>query len=224
MSSCAKRNSCIGPLDISRYAALFRLKGDLLSGEITPGYSVLSDDIVTRIGAELPATKIVLLVRDPIARAWSQISMAHRNDNFDASVLNEASAFAHFLETSTLVGDRSFPTRIIKQWRRCAPHVEFGHFLFDEIERDSSAAREAILRFLGADPTKSSGKLESGHNRKSTLPKLPLSEQNRAVMVDHFKEEILACAALLGGAAGDWPSRYRILRSRSKRTDSAQSG
>jgi hypothetical protein len=201
---------CNGPLNIPRYAALFRHKGELLSGDITPGYSVLDDDTVTRIGAELPQTKIVLLVREPIARAWSQISMAYRNDNFDASVLDDPISFAHFLGTSTLVGDRSFPTRIVERWSRCASHVEFGYFLFDEIATNADNARKAILHFLGADPTKSSGELRSDHNRKSNLPKLPLTEQNRAILVQHFKDELLSCAALFGGPAQTWPSRYGI--------------
>jgi hypothetical protein len=199
-----------GALDIQRYAALFRHKGDLLSGEITPGYSTLGEDIIARMGEELPGTKIVLLVRDPIARAWSQISMAHRHDNFDASVLDDPGSFANFLRNSALVGDRSFPTHIFERWSRCAPNLSLRAFLFDEIVGDAERAREMILDHLGADPAKKSGVLPSDHNRKSQLPKLPLSEENLAVLIDHFRDELHAAATLFGGAAQSWPGQYGL--------------
>jgi hypothetical protein len=201
---------CKGPLDIPRYAALFRYKGSLLSGEITPGYSTLSDALVSRIGTELPHTKIILLVRDPVARAWSQISMAHRHDNFDITLLDSQESFANFLQTSTLVGDRAFPTRIVERWSRCAPRAQLGCFLFDEIEKNSEGARDSIVRFLGADPDKKSGTLPPNHNRKSKLNKLPLTEANRAILVEHFREELHACSTLFGGAAREWPARHGI--------------
>src|SRR3954467_511239 len=55
--------SCAGqPMDIARYARLFRHKGDLLSGDTSPGYCTLTEDVVAEIAAKLPLTKIVLLV------------------------------------------------------------------------------------------------------------------------------------------------------------------
>src|SRR5262249_17113010 len=155
-----------------------------LSGEITPGYSTLGEDVIADIGAKLARTKIILLVRDPIARAWSQISMAHRHDNFDASVLENPASFADFLQNSALVGDRSFPARIFERWTRCAPSLSIRSFLFDDIVGDADAAREMILGYLGADPEKKSGALPSDHNRKAKLPKLPLSDENLGVLID----------------------------------------
>jgi len=199
-----------GALDIQRYAALFRYKGDLLSGEITPGYSTLREEIIARIGEELPRTKIILLIRDPIARAWSQISMAQRHDNFDASVLDNPVSFAEFLRNSALVGDRSFPTRIFERWSRCAPHLSIRFFLFDAIVDDADAARDMILGHLGADPNKKSGALPSDHNRKSQLPKLPLADENLGVLIEYFRNELRACAALFGGSARTWPAKYGL--------------
>ena len=197
-------------LDFQRYAALFRYKGDLLSGEITPGYSVLGEEIIAAIDRELPSLKIVLLVRDPVARAWSQISMAYRRDNFDAAVLDSRTAFAEFLKNSDLVNDRSFPTKIAERWKRCGPHLELGCFLFDKIEKEPERARSDILRFLGADPEKKSGEIAAGQNRKSKLAKLPMSGDMLEVLIEHFREELAACAVLCGEEAGQWPGRYGL--------------
>src|SRR6478672_13535169 len=48
-------------LDFQQYAALFRHKGSLISGEITPGYSVLGEEMISAIDHEFPCLKIVLL-------------------------------------------------------------------------------------------------------------------------------------------------------------------
>lgn len=197
-------------LDFQRYAALFRYKDSLLSGEITPGYCVLGEEMIRAIDREFPGLKIVLLVRDPVARAWSQISMAYRNDNFDASVLGSRTAFADFLESSALVGDRSFPTKIAERWKRAGAHLEFGYFLFDRLEAEPERARHDVLRFLGADPDKKSGEVPANQNRKAKLAKLPMTDEILGVLVEHFREELAACAALFGEEAQQWPARYGL--------------
>jgi hypothetical protein len=197
-------------LDFERYAALFRYKGHLISGEITPGYSVLGEEMIAAIDCELPGLKIVLLVRDPIARAWSQISMAHRRDNFNAAVLDSRAAFADFLKNSALINDRSFPTRIVRRWKTFGPRLQLGCFLFDKIEKDPQRARHDILRFLDADPEKKSGEIPADQNRKSKLAKLPMTSDMLSVLVEHFREELAACAALFGEEAHEWPARYGL--------------
>jgi hypothetical protein len=205
-----KEASQLQGLDVAQYASLFRFKQDLLSGDITPGYSALGEGMIRAINRGLPGVKIVLLVRDPVARAWSQISMAYRNDNFDASVLEKPEDFMEFLRTSDLVNDRSFPTRIFERWNRCGSELQVQYFLFDQIEADSETARADILRFLGADPAKKSGAISAGHNRKSKLAKLPLEPKIKDRLIEHFRDELRACADLFGGTAREWPSRYGV--------------
>lgn len=40
-------------------------------GEITPHYGVLRPDVVRRIGREVGELKLLLVIRDPVSRAWS---------------------------------------------------------------------------------------------------------------------------------------------------------
>src|SRR3977135_2203152 len=42
-------------IDLPAYAALFGWKGSLLSGDITPGYSILPDAAIERIATYIPA-------------------------------------------------------------------------------------------------------------------------------------------------------------------------
>jgi len=200
-----------GPLDLNRYANLFRFKGNLLSGDITPGYSAIGEDMIAEVNKALPGLKIVLLIRDPVSRAWSQISMANRNDNFDASVLEDPKQLAGFLQQSELVRDRAFPTQIAQRWMRAGPDLDLRWFYFDDIEQGGEKARTDVLTFLGADPGKRSGALEASFNRKAQARKLPLSEKLQAVLVAEFAEELEACAEFFGGPAARWPAKYGLV-------------
>jgi len=65
-------------LDLDSYGRLFSHKGTQLSGDISPAYSTLTDEIIERVVNHFPNMKVVFLARDPVERAWSQLSMGVR--------------------------------------------------------------------------------------------------------------------------------------------------
>lgn len=202
------------PRDMGRYASLFRFKGGLKSGDISPTYIGLTGNVIAEIEARLPQTKILLLVRDPIARAASQISMAHRRGKLNGSILESPGELSRYLKTSVSTRADVFPTVIAARWRRHAPRVEFCPFLFDRIETDPRGAIKDILIFLGADPNKKGAAPAPDHNRKASARKLVLNEDARKILRDHFAEEILACAREFGDQARDWVKRHGLLMCR----------
>lgn len=195
-------------MDLGRYAALFERKGGLISGDITPHYSALPDEIVAQVGRHLPETRVLLLVRDPIDRAWSQISMSSRSGKFDQTLLGEPDKFRSFLVGAKHIAEVSLATEIASRWARCAPRIAFRHVFFDDIATRPELARREILVFLGADPEKPSGEIPPDHNRKSKFSKLPLPDAIRRVMAEHFEEELRDAAALFGGHARTWLANY----------------
>jgi Sulfotransferase family len=58
-------------LDLANCARLFELKGALLSGDISPNYSTLSDEVIRQITRHFPNLKVIFLARDPVERVWS---------------------------------------------------------------------------------------------------------------------------------------------------------
>ena len=195
------------PTNFERYSSLFRYKGDLLSGDVSPKYCSLAANDIAEIGRNLPNTKIVLLVRDPIARLWSGFSMLNRKGKLDLRVLQNEDTFRSFLAKKG-ARERMFPTIILERWRQHAPMLPLRHFFLDDIEHQPDETRRKLLTFVGADPEKTSGKFPANHNRKAAAPKLAMPEYARAVLVEYFAEELRACAAQLGGAAEAWPARY----------------
>ena len=55
------------------YARL--LDKPLVTGDITGGYYCLGDEEITRLHAYLPEVKIILTLRDPVERLWSEARM-----------------------------------------------------------------------------------------------------------------------------------------------------
>ena len=198
------------PLDIGRYAALFRHKGDLKSGDVTPHYGSLSRSIIEDVGRQIPNTRAILLIRDPVARAWSHLAMRNRFDRFDADLLKDPIGFRAYLEGSNKLRRLSFPTEIVRRWEKHAPTIPIRFFFFDDIAERPQDARRNILRFLEADPDKPSGEISPDYNRKSAAKKPELSDDIKAVLVRHFAQELRDCAALFGGHAKNWALKYGV--------------
>jgi hypothetical protein len=194
-------------IDLESYGRLFMHKGSLLSGDISPGYSTLSDEIIQRAVGYFQNLKVIFLARDPVERAWSQVSMGvrlGRISRFDATDVEEVIRNLR----SPGVSSRSYPSKIVARWRRHVHPDLFRLYFFDDLERSPTELRRSILHFLGADRNKPSGGLRADHNSSAGKEKLPLTDKVRSQVAQFFKDELRACARELGGPAREWPARY----------------
>jgi sulfotransferase family protein len=194
-------------IDLDNYGRLFCHKGALLSGDISPAYSTLSDEVIERVVDHFPNLKVVFLARDPVERAWSQLSMGVRLGmigRFDATDPEEV--IRSLLIPGVLV--RSHPSKIVARWKRYVHPESFRVYFFDDLEENPAELRQSIVRFLGGDPDKPSGKLKPHDNNDAGREKLRLTAKVRDRMAQFFEHELKVCAAELGGRARSWPARY----------------
>jgi Sulfotransferase family len=198
------------PMDLERYGSLFRHKKDGLSGDVSVSYCALTPEILAQLSRSLPHAKIMLMVRDPIDRAWSHICMWIRAGTISKSVIEDAGDFRKFLKTNRKFGRTSFPAKVAEAWKQGAPGMAFQHFLFDDIRDEPERARREILLYLGADPEKGSGVLTPDYNKKAkkNSKKPVMSEQIKEVLVAHFRDELKACADLFGSRTTEWMQHY----------------
>ena len=194
-------------IDLENYARLFEPKGSLLSGDISPGYSTLSDKMIQRVVEYFPKLKVIFLARDPVERAWSHLSMevrARQIEPFDVTDMDEV--IRNLRRRGMLL--RSYPSAIAARWKRYVPPDLFRIYFFDDLQKDPAELRRFILDFLGADPNKPSGRLRPDYNSKAGMEKLRFTDQVQSCVAQFFKKELKACAARLGGPAREWPARY----------------
>jgi len=194
-------------IDLDNYARLFEPKGSLLSGDITPAYSMLNDEIIQRIVSYFPSLKVIFLARDPVERVWSQLSLAVRFNMIRPFEINDVGEVTrNLLHPGVLL--RSYPSKIVARWRRHVHSDLFRLYFFDDLQRSPTELRRSILHFLGADPNKPSGGLRADHNNSAGKEKLRLTDKMRSHVAQFFREELKACATELSGAAREWPARY----------------
>jgi hypothetical protein len=199
--------SALSYIDLENYGRLFKHKGSLVSGDISPAYCAISDEIIQQVVNCFPNLKVIFLARDPVERAWSQLSMGIRLgmiSPFDATDADEV--IRNLLNPGVLL--RSHPSKIVARWKRYVGPDRFRIFFFDDLEQNPVELRRSILLFLGADPDKPSGQLRTNDNSDSSKEKLRLTEKVRSRIAKFFEQELKACASELGGPAKRWPARY----------------
>ena len=104
-------------MDLEHYARLFEPKGSLLSGDISPNYSTLSNKVIRRIVGYFPKLKVIFLARDPVERVWSHLSMEvhyHQIEAFDVTDIDEVNR--NVLRRGMLL--RSYPSEVVARWKR----------------------------------------------------------------------------------------------------------
>ncbi|PYK11968.1 MAG: hypothetical protein DME65_05585 [Verrucomicrobia bacterium] len=194
-------------IDLENYGRLFEHKGSLVSGDISPAYCTVSDEIIERVANSFPNLKVIFLARDPVERSWSQLSMGIRLgmiSPFDVTDPDEV--IRNLLNPGVLL--RSHPSKIVARWKRYVRPDLFRVYFFDDLEKNPAELRRSLLLFLGADPNKACGRLKPDENLDARSDKLRFTDKVRSRVARFFEQELKACAAELGGPAKQWPTRY----------------
>ena len=196
------------PMDLGFYTSIFRFKDEQMSGDISPSYCTMCDDLIIEIMARFPKLKIILMVRDPVARAWSHFSMKNRGDKIDTNTLQDPAQFRLLLESSKAYRTGS-PATITRRWRRLVPPDQYRYYFFDDLQADPEKLKREVLDFLGADPSKET-ELDPGHNRKADKPKVEMLPEIRELLVQKFADELKACVEVFGSHAVKWAQKYGV--------------
>jgi hypothetical protein len=196
--------------DMERYARMFAQRGNLLSGDITPHYCSLDEELVTGIMARFPYLRVLLLVRDPVKRAWSHIGDMDKPGRFDRRLLTSPAEFRSFLQDSKKIRQLSYPSRAHRIWSKHTPPEQYRFLFLDDVSTRAEETRGEILLFLGADPAKRSGDLPANYNSKAQSRKLEMPEPIKGVLVEYFAEELRTCAEVFQGHALEWARSYNV--------------
>jgi hypothetical protein len=194
-------------IDLENYGRLFEPKASLLSGDISPNYSTLRDEVIRRVVKYFPSLKVIFLARDPVERVWSHLSMEvhyRQIEPFDVTNIDEINR--NLLRRGMLL--RSYPSAVVTRWKRYVHPEQFRVYFFDDLQSNPAELRRSIIRFLGANPDKPGSRLTADYNSWTRMEKLPLTNKVRSHLAKFFKKELKTCATRLGGAARDWPERY----------------
>lgn len=130
------------------YAGKFRAAGDRVRGEITPNYASLRPSLVDEVADLMPDVKLLLMVRNPIDRAWSHAQMnLARQQNRAVDAVPHAEYIAHFRSSHSIEsGDY---TTIVDRWSRRFERDRFWIGGYDEMVESPKELLTSVFGFLG---------------------------------------------------------------------------
>lgn len=139
----------LGSGSIEWYRALFlppRKRGKL-TGEITPAYSMISEQMIKVVYALNPNMKIIYLLRDPLDRVWSAAAKSLRDHRLTPGSA-EAERFLLERINSDGVRKRSMYLSNLERWQAVfgEDHLLIG--FFEEVRTEKAGLIRRICEFL----------------------------------------------------------------------------
>ena len=128
------------------YASLFR--ADMVSGDITPNYSDLSENEIAHVHELVPQAKIIISLRDPVQRDWSRFKMNFIKKGRYEKI--EDVPFEDFEKQAARDRDRQLNDYVdtVKRWKKY-----FGNnvmiFFYEELNEDPESLYKRICDFIG---------------------------------------------------------------------------
>lgn len=177
------------------YRSMFAPAGTRVAGESTPNYAVLPPAAIRRVHEDFPDLRLVLLVRNPVERLWSQVRMVRR--------LHGAEALATTAEMLTYPDARAFGdyATILDNWATVFGADRIWVAFTEDVATRPRAVIDGVTDHLGLprhDRYPRAGRVIH-HGGGSTLP-APIAADLARALVD----DVEAAAARLGGPAAWW--------------------
>jgi hypothetical protein len=133
---------------IATYSALFAPGADRLRGEFSASYSVLPRATIEDIHRLMPDLKLILLLREPRARAWSEAKMEFSVVRGLGPAPRSEAEYVGFL-TSQQCRERGDYRTIIRNWTSVFPRDRLFIGLMEDVRDAPEALFGRVLDFLG---------------------------------------------------------------------------
>jgi len=201
------RNFVTQPVDYTRYHAFFEpLPSHRLLGEATPGY-LYWPAAPERMAAYNPALKLIVVLRNPVTRAFSQWNMARQIGRdplpfFDA-VKAEPERVRSMPPEMALrfayVG-RGFYAQQLKRFWRYFPRAQTTVLRTEELLDSPATVLARVAEFLGVVPFSAvAPRIVHAYSYDTSL-----SDEARRYLVGVFEPEIRELERLLGWDCSAW--------------------
>lgn len=191
------------------YAQHFEGAAGRLPGEVTPAYSILDMSVVAQIARIMPDLRLILLLRDPVERAWSRavMNLAKRR-GVEADEVSDEAFIAHFRSIPGLL--RGDYLRTIDTWTQVfgskALQVEF----FESIREEPEALIRRVLRHIGVDaglPLEAFPLRRVSNRGKGT----PIRPQLRRFLEQLYQPDIQPLLERFGEPVARWPTAQALV-------------
>lgn len=136
---------------LSWYTQLFDVPDGCVHGEITPAYSALPRAVIAQVASALPDLRMILVMRNPIERAWSAARMVLHREGRAPSEISDEWFVAQFRHPDSLA--RGDYETCIRNWRSAFPDGQLLVLTFDQLAEDPAGLVVRCLEHLGVEPS-----------------------------------------------------------------------
>jgi hypothetical protein len=131
-------------------------------GEISTQYYDC-EECPKRIFTTLPESKLIIMLRHPVSRAYSHYGFCVQRRNFRGS-------FEDFLATRSKALEKGFYSRYLKQYLRYFDRTQILALLFEDVFIDIFKTKKTIANFLEIDVDKFPSSVTNGKVNASSVP------------------------------------------------------
>lgn len=174
-------------------------KTQKLTGEFTPSYSILHLEDIQHIYKLLPDIKLIVMMRDPIDRAWSANRFYNRGKaiTFDESVA--------FFE-SPIQETRNSYLQTINNYRCIFPPERMFIGFYDSIIEQPEAVINGVVKFIGAKSNYIN--TENVYKKINVSPNQEMSAEIYNYLKNKYSSEIKSLSDTFGGYCTHWHSKH----------------
>ena len=186
----------------AQYAAFFEPAGPRVTGDITPGYAALPISRIRFVRKLIPEAKLVLILRNPIERAWSHALMDlvdRKQRRFED--VEPWEFYAHF--DSRSARRNGGYVSILDNWLRVFPEEQLLVAFFEDIRDRPQELLTRVFRHLNVSDDVDWDTFPYRERIKEGIS-VSLPDEYREHLRRLFAEEAKAVATRLGGSAEGW--------------------
>ncbi len=195
------------------YSRQFEPAGDRVTGEITPGYGVMSSNQIAGVARLLPDLKTVLIIRNPVDRAWSHAVMKLSRERHRPVEAVPDEEFREFLTSPACMAAGDYGA-MIDRWNAHYPADRLLVAVFDDVEQAPRHLLETVFGHLGVstdveyDAFPAATVIDRGAGGSGTLvgktdrPHVP--ERFRELLEPMYADATKRLAERIGGRTTEW--------------------
>ena len=180
------------------YALRFRNAGERIKGDITPEYCILPHHRIMRIKHYAPSAKIILLIRNPVDRAWSSVrKMLWKQRGLRAANFRDILGVA----THPEILIRGAYRDIITNWSSIFSEQQMMYVFFDDIIERPLETLEGIFAFLGISSVPLDVNLLAPVN---AVPKNKMPAHVKQALINSYEDDITFIRNKFGRSLSNW--------------------
>ena len=172
-----------------------------LIGEATATYATIREEIIADIAALNPRVRVVLMLRDPVERAWSHAKKELLRQSGPNETVSESTYKDFFAQAGQM--RRSAMQDVIDRWRAYLPYDQVYLGDYRHLSTDPRGLLEDLCEFLGAPLPKL---FNSPHLRSTINPtsRAAMPEALEAWLQEHLANDSRCYRALLDDFDAKW--------------------